>query len=70
MEVTSKGNPAIVAMNLERGGHVIVIVGITIRNGQQVVEIRDPGLGNQYFTPINEFSRKTHRTGDYNPPLK
>lgn len=58
-EATSKGQPAIVAMNLDRGGHAIVVDGITIRNGNQVVvAIRDPAYGRQYFTPIEEFKRK------------
>lgn len=55
---TSKGNPAIVAMKLDRGGHAVVVDGITVRNGQQVVAIRDPALGRQYFTPLNEFKEK------------
>ncbi|WP_369310058.1 cysteine peptidase family C39 domain-containing protein [Providencia rettgeri] len=55
---TSKGNPAIVAMKLNRGGHAVVVDGITVRNGQTVVAIRDPALGRQYFTPIDEFKNK------------
>ncbi|HCN3834622.1 TPA: VENN motif pre-toxin domain-containing protein, partial [Proteus mirabilis] len=55
---TSKGNPAIVAMKLDRGGHAVVVDGITVRNGQTVVAIRDPALGRQYFTPIDEFKNK------------
>lgn len=58
IESTANGNPAIVRMNLERGGHAVVVDGVTIRNGQQVVAIRDPALGRQYFTPINEFKAK------------
>ncbi|OCA56105.1 Hemolysin precursor [Photorhabdus namnaonensis] len=57
-KATSNGHPAIVAMKLDRGGHAIVVDGITVRNGQQVVAIRDPALGRQYFTPINEFKEK------------
>lgn len=30
----------------------------SIRNGQTVVAIRDPALGRQYFTPIEEFRQK------------
>jgi len=45
-------------MKLDRGGHAIVVDGITVRQGQQVVAIRDPALGRQYFTPIDEFSQK------------
>ncbi|EOG5457238.1 hemagglutinin repeat-containing protein [Cronobacter turicensis] len=57
-KATSKGDPAIVRMSLDRGGHAVVVDGITIRNGQQVVAIRDPALGRQYFTPIDEFRQK------------
>ncbi len=55
---TSKGKPAIVAMKLDRGGHAVVVDGITVRNGKIVVAIRDPALGRQYFTPIDEFKSK------------
>lgn len=55
---TANGDPAIVAMNLDRGGHAVVVDGVTIRNGQAVVAIRDPALGRQYFTPIEEFRQK------------
>lgn len=44
-------------MKLDRGYHAIVD-GVTIRNGQTFVAIRDPALGRQYFTPINEFNLK------------
>ena len=56
--VTSNGNPAIVAMKLDRGYHAVVVDGITVRNGQPVVAIRDPAGGRQYFTPIAEFKSK------------
>jgi hypothetical protein len=52
---TSSGNPAVAAMRLDRGGHAVVVDGVTIRNGVQVVAIRDPALGRQYFTPAQEF---------------
>ncbi len=52
---TANGDPAIVRMTLDRGGHAVVVDGVTIRNGQQVVAIRDPAGGRQYFTPIEEF---------------
>ncbi len=52
---TANGDPAIVRMTLDRGGHAVVVDGVTIRNGQQVVAIRDPAGGRQYFTPIDEF---------------
>jgi hypothetical protein len=55
---TANGNPAIVRMSLDRGGHAIVVDGVTVRNGAIVVAIRDPALGRQYFTPVDEFSRK------------
>jgi hypothetical protein len=54
-EATSKGNPAVVATRLDRGGHAIVVDGITTRQGIKVVAIRDPALGRQYFTPLDEF---------------
>ena len=53
---TTKGHPAVVATRLDRGGHAIVVDGITTRQGQKVVAIRDPALGRQYFTPLEEFS--------------
>jgi hypothetical protein len=52
---TAKGDPAIVRMNLDRGGHAVVVDGVTVRNGQPVVAIRDPAGGRQYFTPVDEF---------------
>lgn len=57
-EATAKGHPVIVRMSLDRGGHAIVVDGVTIRNGQPVVTIRDPALGRQYFTPVSEFKQK------------
>lgn len=57
-EATATGHPAIVRMSLDRGGHAVVVDGITIRNGQPVVAIRDPALGRQYFTPVSEFKQK------------
>ena len=52
---TSRGHPAVVAMRLDRGGHAVVVDGVTVRQGIQVVAIRDPALGRQYFTPVQEF---------------
>jgi filamentous hemagglutinin len=49
------GDPAIARMSLIRGGHAVVVDGITTKNGKQVVAIRDPAGGLQYFTPVNEF---------------
>jgi hypothetical protein len=54
-KATATGAPAIVRMDLIRGGHAVVVDGITIRNGQRVVAVRDPADGRQYFTPVNEF---------------
>lgn len=45
-------------MTLDREGHAVVVNGVTIRNGQTVVAIRDPALGRQYFTPVEEFYQK------------
>jgi len=52
---TSQGNAAVFAMRLERGGYAVVVDGITMRNGQPVVAIRDPAGARQYFTPLDEF---------------
>ncbi|WP_428036073.1 cysteine peptidase family C39 domain-containing protein [Amphritea sp.] len=57
-EATSGGNPAVVATRLDRGGHAVVVDGITTRQGQQFVAIRDPALGRQYFTPLDEFAQR------------
>ncbi len=57
-EATLKGHPAIVATRLDRGGHAIVVDGITTRQGQRVVAIRDPALGRQYFVPLVEFTER------------
>lgn len=57
-EATAHGVPAIVRMTLDRGSHAVVVDGITVRNGIAVVAIRDPALGRQYFTPIQEFTKK------------
>ncbi|PPU84024.1 hypothetical protein XsacCFBP4641_05955 [Xanthomonas sacchari] len=55
---TMNGDPAIVRMSLDRGGHAVVVDGVTVRNGQKMVAIRDPALGRQYFTPVDEFMKK------------
>jgi Peptidase C39 family len=57
-KATAHGNPAIVRLNLNRGGHFVIVDGITVRQAQKVVAIRDPGGGRQYFTPIAEFTEK------------
>lgn len=45
-------------MKLDRGARAGVADGFTVRNGKIVVAIRDPALGRQYFTPIDEFKSK------------
>lgn len=55
---TAGGNPAILAMSLTRGGHAVVVDGVTMRAGQAVVAILDPALGWQYFTPVEQFVRQ------------
>jgi len=56
---TSKGNAAIARVTLENGeGHFVVVDGVTVRQGQSVVAIRDPGTGKQYFVPSQEFAKK------------
>ena len=48
-----------------------VVDGVTIRNSQTVVAIRDPALGRQYFTPVNEFNLKYSGQAIFtNPKLK
>jgi filamentous hemagglutinin len=36
----------------------VIVDGITVRQSQKVVAIRDPAGGRQYFTPLEEFSEK------------
>jgi RHS repeat-associated protein len=60
---TSQGHPAIVLVDLEQLSgdprpHFVVVDGITTRQGQEVVAIRDPAGGRQYFTPVEEFSQR------------
>jgi filamentous hemagglutinin len=45
-------------MELDRGGHFVVVDGVTTRQGQAVVAVRDPGSGKQYFVPKAEFESK------------
>jgi Peptidase_C39 like family len=53
------GDPAIALIkNSQGGGHFVVIDGITKRLGKDVVAIRDPWKGEQYFLPVQEFSEK------------
>ncbi|MBX4132944.1 hypothetical protein JMI89_04795 [Frischella sp. Ac48] len=44
-DISSATANGIVAMKLDRGYHAVVVDGVTIRNGQTVVAIRDPALG-------------------------
>lgn len=58
-------------MKLDRGYHAVVVDGVTIRNCQTVVAIRDPALGCQYFTPVDEFNLKYSGQAIFtNPKLK
>ncbi|ARU57351.1 hypothetical protein OLMES_3311 [Oleiphilus messinensis] len=51
---TSGQNPAIVAIRTPQGGHAVVVDGITRRQGQDVVAIRDPH-GRAYFQTLDAF---------------
>ncbi|MBN3004311.1 hemagglutinin repeat-containing protein [Chromobacterium alkanivorans] len=56
---TSRGNAVIARVSLDSGGgHFVVVDGVTSRQGQRVVAIRDPGTGTQYFTPVIDFVKK------------
>ncbi|MHA6853634.1 cysteine peptidase family C39 domain-containing protein, partial [Ralstonia pseudosolanacearum] len=56
---TSKGDAAIARVTLDNvGGHFVVVDGVTVRQGQSVVAVRDPGTGTQYFVPRQEFAEK------------
>jgi hypothetical protein len=57
-------HPAIAYVDLERGAHAVVIDGITERNGEQMVAIRDPAGGRQYFTPVDEFEQQFNLSED------
>jgi ABC-type bacteriocin/lantibiotic exporter with double-glycine peptidase domain len=51
------GDPAIALIkNSQGGGHFVVIDGITKRLGKDVVAIRDPWKGEQYFLSVQEFT--------------
>ncbi len=54
---TSQGYPAIAHIDV-RGGHFVVVDGITERSANDVVAVRDPALGREYFVPKNEFIAK------------
>jgi RHS repeat-associated protein len=60
---TSKGQPAITWVDLKQldgrpRPHFVIVDGITTRQGQRVVAIRDPAGGKQYFTPVEEFAQR------------
>jgi filamentous hemagglutinin len=56
---TANGNSAIARVALDGGeGHFVVVDGVTVRQGQSVVAVRDPGTGTQYFVPTEEFASK------------
>jgi hypothetical protein len=57
-KATSYGHPAIALLSLQIGNHYVVVDGFTVKNGQEVVAIRDPAGGRQYFTPINDFQAR------------
>ncbi|MES2047884.1 MAG: cysteine peptidase family C39 domain-containing protein, partial [Pseudomonadota bacterium] len=55
---TANGNAAIARVTLGNGeGHFVVVDGVTTRQGQSVVAVRDPGTGTQYFVPKKEFAK-------------
>lgn len=56
---TAKGTPVVVRISDGTSGgfsHFVVVDGITVRNGVQVVAIRDPN-GLQYFSPVASFKK-------------
>ncbi len=65
VNATSKGYPVIANVTVTRfatdgsfwarGGHAVVVDGVTTRQGQKMVAIRDPAGGRQFFTPAQEF---------------
>jgi filamentous hemagglutinin len=72
-KATSKGQPAIVHLKLERGGHYVIVDGVTIRQGRKVIAIRDPDSpngGRQYFTPVEEFLQKYQGDAILTNPIK
>lgn len=52
---TARGNAAIVRMELNHSNHFVVTDGVTMRQGQAVVAVRNPGKGTQYFVPKAEL---------------
>lgn len=57
---TQKGAPVIVRIvdsnNPSNFSHFVVVDGVTVRNGQKVVAIRDPH-GKSYFNPVETFQK-------------
>ncbi|WP_334069895.1 C39 family peptidase [Acinetobacter colistiniresistens] len=57
---TSNGKPVIVRIadpkNPKEFSHFVVVDGITEKNGQKVVAIRDPH-GKSYFSPVDTFKK-------------
>ena len=58
---------AIVQVMVKRGGsigsHAVVVDGVTMREGQRVVSIRDPALGDAYHVPVELFEERMRRYG-------
>jgi len=40
----------------QKSAHAVVVDGVTVRNGQPVVAIRDPH-GKAYFSPLKTFEK-------------
>jgi hypothetical protein len=62
-KATRQGHPAIVRLELQgsnggKYGHFVVVDGITIKEGQKAVAVRDPAGGKQYFVPVDQFEQR------------
>jgi hypothetical protein len=56
--LTRNGTPVVVEIRYGSGvNHAVVVDGVTTRNGQRVVAVRDPH-GVQYFSPVATFQRQ------------
>ncbi len=58
---TAQGQPAIVQMELAKSRHFVIVDGITTRPQLAVgdlVAVRDPWGGTQYFVPVDEFKQR------------
>lgn len=56
---TQNGTPVVVRIadpGVSDFSHFVVVDGVTMRNGVQVVAIRDP-QGAQYFSPVTTFNK-------------